>query len=64
MNNFYGWVMYQKGPINRFKWVEETPQFNEDFIKGYIKESNKWYFFIVDAQYPQNLHDLHQKACC
>ena len=37
MNNLYGWAMSQKLPLNGFKWVEETPQFNEDFIKGYYQ---------------------------
>ena len=32
MNNLYGWAMSQKLPLNGFKWVEETPQFNEDTL--------------------------------
>ena len=31
VKNLYGWVMSQKFPLNRFNWVEETFQFNEDF---------------------------------
>ena len=27
--------MSQNLPINGFKWVEETSQFNEDFIESY-----------------------------
>ena len=35
VNNFYGWAVSQKLSVNDFKWVEETSQFNEDFIKSY-----------------------------
>ena len=31
--NLYGWTMSKKLPVNDFKWVEETSQFNKDFIK-------------------------------
>ena len=34
IKNLYGWVMSQKLPVNGFKWVEETSQFNEDFIES------------------------------
>ena len=26
-NNFYGWAMSQKLPVNGFEWVEELSQF-------------------------------------
>ena len=35
VNIFYGWAVSQKLSVNDFKWVEETSQFNEDFIKSY-----------------------------
>ena len=35
VNSFYGWAVSQKLSVNDFKWVEETSQFNEDFIKSY-----------------------------
>ena len=44
-NNLCGWEMSQKLPGNGFKWVEDTSQFNEDFIKSYNDESDKIYFF-------------------
>ena len=28
VNSLYGWAMSQKFPVNYFKWVEETSQFN------------------------------------
>ena len=52
--------MPQKLPVNGFEWVEDTSQFNEDFIKGYHEKSAKGYFFKVDVvQYPEKLHNLH-----
>ena len=58
-NNFYGWAMFQKLPVNGFEWVEELSQFNEDFIKNYDEDSNKGYFLEVDVEYPKNLLNLH-----
>ena len=43
--------MSQRLPVNEFKWVEDTSEFNEDFIKRYSNES--------DVQYPEKLHDIH-----
>ena len=51
--------MSQKLPINAFRWVENTSQFNEDFIKRYNEESNEEYFFEVNVQYFENVHNLH-----
>ena len=28
----YGWTMSQKLPVNKFEWIVDTSQFNEDFI--------------------------------
>ena len=43
--------MPQNLPINNFEWIEETSQFNKDFIKNYNEESDKGYFIEVDVQY-------------
>ena len=39
-----------------FELIEETSQFNEDFIKNYYEESDEGYFLDVDVQYPEKLH--------
>ena len=55
----YGSVMSQKRLVNNFEWIEDTSQFKEDFIKGYIEESVEGYFQEVDVQYPEKLLKLH-----
>ena len=50
--------MSQEFPVNNFEWIEDTSQFNEDFIRNYNEESDKKYFLEVDIQYPENLHNL------
>ena len=32
-NNLYGWAMRQKLPVNGFKWIEDTSEINEEFVK-------------------------------
>ena len=39
--------MSQKLSVNDFKWVEETSQFNEDFIKSYNDDSDEGYFLEI-----------------
>ena len=51
--------MPQKLPANKFEQIEDTSQFNEDFIKNYNKESDEGYFLEVDVQYSETLHELH-----
>ena len=43
--------MLQKLPVDNFQWIEDTSQFNEDFIKIYNEESDEGYFLEVDVQY-------------
>ena len=51
--------MPQELPANKFEQIEDTSQFNEDFIKNYNKESDEGYFLEVDVQYFETLHELH-----
>ena len=62
INNLYGWTMSQKLPVNNFEWIEDTSQFNEDFIKNYNKKSTKGYFLKVDVQYTKKLHEFHNDS--
>ena len=56
LNNLYGWVISQILPVNKFEWIEETSQFNEDFIKNYNEESDEGHFPEVDVPYPKEVH--------
>ena len=50
INNLYGWAMLQKLPVNNFEWIEDTSQFNEDFVKNYNENSNEgisWIYLIM-----------------
>ena len=53
--------MSQKLPVNKFERIEETSQFNEDFIKNYNEESDEGYFLEVDVQYQEKLHELQNE---
>ena len=58
VNDLYGWATSQK-PVNKFKWIEDTPQFNKDFIKNYNEESDEGYFPEIYVQNPEKLHKPH-----
>ena len=58
VNNLYVWGMQQKLPENKFEQIENTSQFNGDFIKNHNGESDEGYFLEVDVQYPEKLHEL------
>ena len=59
VNNLYGWAMSQKLPVNSFEFIEDTSQFNEDFIINYNEEGDKGSFFKVDVQYTEKLYEIH-----
>ena len=59
INNLYRWAMSERLLINNFKWVEETFQFNEDFIKSYNDDSDEEYFLETDVQCLENLQNLY-----
>ena len=48
-------------PVNDFKCVEDISEFNEDFLKRYNGNNDEGYFLKVDVQYPENLHNFHNK---
>ena len=52
VDDLYGWGMSQKLPVNHFQWIEDTSQFNEDFIKSCNEESD-------DGNFPKKLHQIH-----
>ena len=50
--------MLQKFPGSNFKWIEDTYQFHENFIKNCIEESDKGYFLEVYVQFTEKLHNF------
>ena len=58
-NNLYGSAMYQKLPVNGFKWINEVSEIGEEFIKHYDEDSDKGHILEVGVEYPRKLHDLH-----
>ena len=50
--------MSQKHHLNNFHLIEDTFQFNEDFIKSYNEECDEGYFLKVDVQYREKLHEF------
>ena len=55
VNNLYGWQF-------NFEWIENTSQFNKDFIKNYMEENDqwKWYFLEVNVHYFEKLHEVRK----
>ena len=51
--------VYSNPDRNNSEWIENTSQFNENFIKNYNEESDEGYFLEVDVQYPEKLHETH-----
>ena len=62
VNNLYGWEMSQKFPVNNFEWIRDASQFNEVFIKSYNEESDEGYFFEIEIQYPEKVHELQNEV--
>ena len=50
--------MSQKLPVNGFKWVKNTSEIDEEFIKNYDEDRDKGYILKVDVKYPRKLHHL------
>ena len=51
--------MLQRLPVDNFGWIKDNYQFNEDFIKTQNEQSDEGYFFEVDVQYLEKLHERH-----
>ena len=47
--------MYQKLPVNGFKWVNDLSRFNEDFKKNYNENIDIGHLFEVDVEYQKKL---------
>ena len=59
VNNLCRWAMSRKHPVNNFEWIEETYQFNKNFMKNYNEESDEGCFLEIPVQYSKKLHEFH-----
>ena len=46
-------------PVNGFRWVKNTSDFDEDSIGNFHEDSDEGYFFEVDVQYLEKLHKIN-----
>ena len=53
-NNLCGWAISQKLPVNGFKWIEGSSEFNKSFIKTFDENSDRGNFLEVNVKYPKN----------
>ena len=53
-NNLCGWAISQKLPVNGFKWIQGSSEFNKSFIKTYDENSDRGNFLEVNVKYPKN----------
>ena len=59
--------MSQKLSVNKFEWIEDISQFNEDLIKDYNEESDEGYFLKLIFNILKNymnfitIYHFHQK---
>ena len=58
-DSLYGWEMFQKYPVNGFKWKKNVSKLHEKLIKWFDEDSNKEHIFEVDIEYPKDLQNLH-----
>ena len=55
-NNLYGWAMSQPLPCDDFQWSEER---DLDVLLRYAHCEEEGCIVMVDLEYPEELHDLH-----
>ena len=56
MNNLYGWAISEYLPYERFKWLKNVERFD---VTSVNEKSPIGYFFEVDLEYSDKLHELH-----
>ena len=55
IDGLYGSAMSQKLPVNNFECIEDTLQFNDNFIKNYNEGNDKGHSLEVDVQYTKKI---------
>ena len=57
-DNLYGWSMSQYLPTGKFRWITDK-KINKIDLGKYKTNGKKGLISVVDLEYPQELHDLH-----
>ena len=55
MNDLYGWAMSEYHPYGKFKWLKNF----DGFDVNSISEKSLIGYILVDLEYPEELHLLH-----
>ena len=55
MNDLYGWAMSEHHPYGKFKWLKNFDWFDVNSIS----EKSLIGYILVDLEYPEELHLLH-----
>ena len=58
VHTLYGWALSQMLPVNDFKWVEHTFEFDKTFTNCSNEESNDEHFLDADTQYLESFRNL------
>ena len=56
MKNLYGWRLSDYLPYGGFRWLKNVGGFDVNWIS---EKNEIGYFFEVDLEYPDELHELH-----
>ena len=56
MNNLYGWAMSEYLPYGEFEWLGNIDEFD---INSISEKGDTGYFFEVDLEHSDELHELH-----
>ena len=56
-NNLYGLAMSQYLPYSGFKWSNQKEI--SDFCLNFVSENSSIGYILVDLEYPDELHNLH-----
>ena len=59
-NNLYGWAMFRKLPIGKFRWANKLSIQIEQVIKMYDENNDQGAIFEEDVEYPSTVRAKHK----
>ena len=57
-NNFYGYAMLERLPLQSYSWVNDRSTNAKNFVVNH-KDDDYGYILEVPVEYPKKLHDIH-----